>query len=598
MSIFKPSLGKVRSSIMSEKDLKALRSDLSKQMINAGDGVDMLSILPKKEIVNSCGCDIKGVAMTFYSRPFSNNNNNIPIAFRVSRTEVAPSVFFVAQNPTLFPFVVIGDHVGYKRLKQGAHVMARGVVTKYSSPIGVAKGSVCAVVCIPSCTVVAVGVADMSLSEMASPAANGRGVTVLHTLFDALVTGVCQPSFEAAKNVAFTGFAAVSSSELEEFDDDQEEEGEEGIEEGEEEENVAEAAPPPVVLAAPDAVSFLLEGLLRIKKSEFPILFNLAIGKYVTPIVDEYNRSLNSDDESETATIKIKASKHLAPLRESGVVVASETTPGVLSLTAVHHDAPVARDHKKAVRDGLLPPCFDKASAGADSTTTTTTASSAAAAPGGTLKIAEIVQEYRTPRRWAHGAVLPTREDSDNAYSAKEITTIVADYIKTNSLGEGENCKLDNDLIAACGYSTLSLKYDPKDGWARAKRKDVVTKIIDKLCEQHTLVFVNGAKETRNGTAKSVTIDLVQRCGNKVVTRVRGLKMLRTCVDFSEMCHTLQHQCASHCSVQRDDEDDVEIIILGPKVPDVENYLVDVVGLPRSCIVASANSIKKKGGKK
>eukprot|EP00759_Apiculatamorpha_spiralis_P035223 PhF_6_TR36142/c0_g1_i4/m.52514/K15027/EIF2D; translation initiation factor 2D len=191
--MFTKPLGKVKSSAMSERDVKGLRARFSSSFPSAKTD----DLFPKGTSLTLNQADAKGCAYTFYSV----TKTGVPLCYHEgganSLSPIVPTVFACAMMPTLLQQVIVVHDDVSERIKDGAHVMAPGIIRRLST-LRLTVGGLCVVVCVPSCLAIAVGVIEQPIT-----CASGKTVTVLHTMWDNLVVASVPPSCDCVQLAQF-----------------------------------------------------------------------------------------------------------------------------------------------------------------------------------------------------------------------------------------------------------------------------------------------------------------------------------------------------------------------------------------------------------
>ncbi|CAI2174757.1 14940_t:CDS:10, partial [Funneliformis geosporum] len=174
--------------------------------------------------------------------------------------------------------------------------------------------------------------------------------------------------------------------------------------------------------------------------------------------------------------------------------------------------------------------------------------------------------------------------NENTTYEYIEIKTIILDYLKSHNLSDKQNRRLvipDEQIREA--LVTKSGERIP-DKWTR---DDLVHQIQLKMEPFHYVIFPDHDPELRKGAPKCIQISELKRVGNKVVTTICGLEVYR--INPNELIEPLKKLCASSVAVNPTPQSLpkkplMEVMIQGPQIKQVKNYLINTKGCPEKYI--------------
>ncbi|XP_010218852.1 PREDICTED: eukaryotic translation initiation factor 2D [Tinamus guttatus] len=157
---------------------RKLRTDVAAAFPNLSTE-QLTEFIPNKEELNVIKIHThKGEAVTVYA------NNKNPVLFEIEKA-LYPTVYTLWAYPDLLPAFSTWPPV-LQKLAGGADLMLPGVAVPSSGFPQVERGTLCAVTLLGNRAPVAVGVANMSSTEMLAAGMKGKGFAILHTYMDHL----------------------------------------------------------------------------------------------------------------------------------------------------------------------------------------------------------------------------------------------------------------------------------------------------------------------------------------------------------------------------------------------------------------------------
>ncbi|NWI17527.1 EIF2D factor, partial [Crypturellus soui] len=547
----------------------------------------LAEFIPNKEELNVIKIHThKGEAITVYT------NSKNPVLFEIEKT-LYPTVYTLWAYPDLLPAFSTWPPV-LQKLAGGADLMLPGVAVPSSGFPQVERGTLCAVTLLGNRAPVAVGIANMSTTEMLAAGMKGKGFAILHTYMDHLwELGDKSPPPTLAPSVA---------DPAEKESDEDEEEQEEPVS------NCTAAPSQPVDIAdlslreqdscarpmgkeelhenrAPERAEndsaeveqeaedsrtpqeqmdelfnqcFFHALKCKVKKSDLPLLTSTFLRSHMFSCCPA-GQQLDIKKSSYK-----KFSKFLQCMQQQKVLQVKELNKGVESIVEVDWKHP-------DIKAFTVPEGFSSATAAQES------------------KNEDREQSYHPPEiiplYGVSAKMIPLFQESGHRkgsiLSSSEVRNIVINYVKANELVDetNKNFVKVNAILCDC-----LLDKSEQDEITNLKWDDLLSRCLERLQPLHQVTFFGQEPVVRKGNIEPISITIAQRSSNKKVTIIKNLELYG--LDPQGVASILQQRVQASATITPvpGTKDRVQVQIQGNQIHHLAKMLLEEYQLPRKYI--------------
>ncbi|NWX88226.1 EIF2D factor, partial [Nothoprocta pentlandii] len=545
----------------------------------------LAEFIPNKEELNVIKIySHKGEAVTVYT------NSKNPILFEVEKA-LYPTVYTLWAFPDLLPAFATWPPV-LQKLAGGADLMLPGVAVPSSGFPHVERGTLCAITLLGNRAPVAVGVANMSTTEMLAAGMKGKGFAVLHTYMDhlwelgdkssppTLAPSVADPAVkesaedeqeqEPVMNCTADPLQQVDIADLSLKEQDGcakvmgKELNENGAPEGpgddsaEVQQEAEDSRTPQEQMDALFSQCFFHALKCKVKKSDLPLLTSTFLRSHMFSCCPA-GQQLDIKKSSYK-----KFSKFLQSMQHQKVLQVKELNKGVESIVEVDWKHP-------DIKAFTVPEGFSSATAAQESKTEDR---------GQSYHAPEIIPLYGVSAK-----MTPLFQESGHRkgsiLSSNEVRNIIINYVKANELVDetNKNFVKVNAILCDC-----LLDKSEQDEITNLKWDDLLSRCLERLQPLHQVTFFGQEPIVRKGNIEPISITIAQRSSNKKVTIIKNLELYG--LDPQCVANILQQrvQASATISPVPGTKDRVQVQIQGNQIHHLAKMLLEEYQLPRKYI--------------
>ncbi|NXD12020.1 EIF2D factor, partial [Nothocercus nigrocapillus] len=564
---------------------RKLRTDVAAAFPNLSPE-QLTEFIPNKEELNVIKIYThKGEAVTVYT------NSKNPVLFEIEKA-LYPTVYTLWAYPDLLPAFSTWPPV-LQKLAGGADLMLPGVAVPSSGFPQVERGTLCAVTLLGNRAPVAVGVANMSTTEMLAAGMKGKGFAILHTYMDylwelgdkssppTLAPSVADPAEkespedEEEQEPVISCMADppqhvdIADLSLKEQDGCARLMGKEELNENRAPER-AEDDSAEVQSEAEDSRTpqeqmdelfnqcFFHALKCKVKKSDLPLLTSTFLRSHMVSCCPA-GQQLDIKKSSYK-----KFSRFLQCMQHQKILQVKELNKGVESIVEVDWKHP-------DIKAFIVPEGFSSATAAQES------------------KSEDREQSYHAPEiiplYGVSAKMIPLFQESGHRkgsiLSSSEVRNIVINYVKANELVDetNKNFVKVNAILCDC-----LLDKSEQDEITNLKWDDLLSRCLERLQPLHQVTFFGQEPIVRKGNIEPISITIAQRSSNKKVTIIKNLELYG--LDPQCVANILQQRVQASATITPvpGTKDRVQVQIQGNQIHHLAKMLLEEYHLPRKYI--------------